>query len=118
MFGGGPLDGLEMADVEEEPDGGVELNLPRYVFLATRHGRVGASFDIFNPAELATSLPPNRNVHLHQYRIVQRSIADDATIQIQAGHVGPTGRVLRPTPQAIAAWARCGARRAPFSMES
>jgi hypothetical protein len=104
-FNGGPLDGTVMAAADEQPTADVWLNLPRYVFRSTRHGRVGASFDIFNPAELPTAAPFGRTIQLHQYRIDQRHIADDATIQVKAKYVGVTGRAIPPTLQAIRQWA-------------
>jgi hypothetical protein len=103
-FSGGPLDGTVMTAADEQPTSDVWLNLPRYVFRSTRHGRVGACFDIFNPSELPECARFGRTVQLHQYRIDQRHIADDATIVINVNHVGPTGRMIPLTMQAIREW--------------
>ncbi|MBA4106058.1 MAG: hypothetical protein C0485_09890 [Pirellula sp.] len=103
-FRGGPLDGSVMAAADQQPTTDVWLNLPRYVFRSTRHGRVGASFDIFNPRELPSAVPFGREIQLHQYRIDERHITDDATILIKTQYVGPTGRALPPTLQAISNW--------------
>lgn len=103
-FRGGPLDGVVIAAADEQPTTDVWQNLARYVFRATRHGRVGASFDVFNPGELPAASPFGGTIPLHQYRVDQRHIADDATILINAGYVVVTGRSIPPTPSAIRQW--------------
>lgn len=104
-FSGGPLDRMIIDAGDEERSADPWHFLPRYVFRATHHGRVGASFDIFNPQDLPVAVPVSRPLLLHQYRIHQRHIADDATILVMAGHVGATGRAIMPTPEAIYEWA-------------
>ena len=69
-----------------------------------RSGRVGASFDIFNPAELSRVTIFGQLLNLHQYRVADRFIADDATILIKAEYVGVTGRLIAPTQCNIASW--------------
>ena len=93
-----------MAGADHRQPSDVLSDLSRYVFRSTRHGRVGASFDIFNPRELPCAVPCGPLLEFHQYRIEQRHIADDATISIQVNYVGPTGRVISPTPEAIRDW--------------
>ena len=93
-----------MAGTDHQLPSDVIQELSRYVFRSTRQGRVGASFDIFNPRELPLSVRLGQAVELHQYRIKQRHIADDATILIKVNYIGPTGRVVSPTPQAIRDW--------------
>jgi hypothetical protein len=108
-FAGGPLDGSVMAAADERPTSNVCLDLPRYIFRATRHGREGASFDIYNPAELRSVAQFGRQLPLHQYRIRLRVIADDSTILVKAEYVGLTGRSISPTLQGIREWAGQGA---------
>lgn len=98
-----------MAAAEERPTSNVWLDLPRYVFRVTRHGREGASFDIYNPAELQSVVQFGRHLPLHQYRIRLRVIADDSTILVKADYVGLTGRSIPPTLQGIREWAGEGA---------
>jgi hypothetical protein len=107
-FNGGPLDGTLMTAGHEQPSSDVWQSLPYYVFRSTRHGRIGASFDIFHPAEFPAAAATGRTVPLHHYRIDRRHIGDDATIQIQAKYVGVTGRGIPPTLQAIRQWAGLG----------
>jgi hypothetical protein len=92
----------------EQPTSDVWQDLPYYVFRSTRHGRIGASFDIFHPAEFPEAAATGRMVPLHHYRIDRRHIGDDATIQVQAKYVGVTGRAIPPTLQAIRQWAGFG----------
>lgn len=104
-FNGGPLDGTVIASDDEEISVESCQFLPSYIFRATRHGRVGASFETFNPRELPEAISLRRALQLHQYRIYQRHIGDDATILMTAEYVGVTGRTILPTRQAIRQWA-------------
>lgn len=118
-FTGGPLDGSVMAAADERPSSNVWLDLPRYVFRVTRHGREGASFDIYDPAELQSVRQFGRQLPLHQYRIRWRVIADDSTILVKAEYVGLTGRSIPPTLQGIREWAGEGpAAEAPRIYEA
>lgn len=104
-FSGGPLDGMIIEAGEGLQSSDPWRFLPRYVFRATRHGRVGASFDIFNPRDFPLASSRSRSLPLYEYRVDQRHIAEDATILVMATHVGPTGREIISTTRAISQWA-------------
>ena len=104
-FTGGPLDGTVLTETDYQRPSDVTKSFPLYVLRSTRQGRVGASFDIFHPRELRLSVPLNRPIELHQYRIDHRHIANDATISVSAIYVGPTGRAIPPTSLALRNWA-------------
>ncbi|QDT73392.1 hypothetical protein [Lacipirellula limnantheis] len=103
-FDGGPLDRTVIADRDEPPAVDAWLNLPRYVFRSTRHGRAGSSFDIFYPADLPIAAPFGAAIELHQYRVDCRRITDDGTIHVRAHYVGRTGRAITPTVRAMRPW--------------
>jgi hypothetical protein len=104
-FTGGPLHGEVLSDPYQLEACEPALDLPRHVFRVTSHGRVGTSFDIFDPHQLQLAAPVGHPLPLHHYRVDQRQITDDATILVVAGYVGPTGREIRPSPTAIRRWA-------------